>query len=141
MEEYRHGSHSLFRLHIHLVWCTKYRKKILVGDIGLRFRDLARQICSDLGVEIIQGVVSRDHVHILISKPPQISESKVVQKIKGKTSYKLQREFPSLRKQYWGQRMWARGYFAVATGNVTDEMIREYIEKHTDKDERFKVIE
>ena len=66
-------------------------------------------------------------LHILVSMPPQVSISKLVQKVKGKTSYKLQREFSTLRKAYWGQRMWARGYFACSTGNVTDEMIKLYI--------------
>lgn len=65
---------------------------------------------------------------MLVSIPPRISVSKLMQKLKGKTSYKLQREYQLLRKQYWGQRMWSRGYFACTTGNVSDEMIREYIE-------------
>lgn len=64
-----------------------------------------------------------------------------VQKLKGKTSYKMQREYQALRKQYWGQRMWARGYFACSTGNVSDEMIRSYIEKHVEKEDRFMVEE
>lgn len=139
METYRHGTHSLFRLHVHLVWCTKYRKDALAGDVGHRMRDLARQVYSDMGVEIVSGVVSKDHVHMLVSMPPQISVSKLVQKVKGKTSYKLQWEFGTLRKQYWGQRMWARGYFACTTGNVTDEMVKAYIEGHTETDDKFKV--
>jgi len=114
---------------------------VLTGDVGHRLKDIARQICTDLGVEILSGVVARDHVHILVSIPPQVSISKLVQKIKGKASYKLQREFGRLRKQYWGQRMWARGYFACSTGNVTDEMIVAYIEGHTETEDRFKVIE
>ena len=105
MNEYRRGSHSVFRLHVHLVWITKYRKAVLRGNVALRFRDLARQICSDMSVEILTGVISKDHVHMLVSIPPQLSVSKVVQKVKGKTSYKLQREFQELRKQYWGQRI------------------------------------
>jgi putative transposase len=141
MTEYRHGTHALFRLHVHLVWCSKYRKAVLVGDVGRRLRDLARQICSDLGVEVMSGVVAKEHVHMLVSMPPQLSVSKLVQKLKGKTSYKLQREFAALRKQYWGQRMWARGYFACTTGNVTDEMIRKYIEEHTEADDTFKVVD
>ncbi len=139
MDEYRRGSHTIFRLHIHLVWCVKYRKKVLKKDIGLRLRELARQICSDIGVEILSGAVSKDHVHMLVSIPPQVSVSRLVQKVKGKTSYKLQREFASLRKEYWGQRMWARGYFACSTGNVTDDMIKTYIDNHTEKDDEFHV--
>ena len=140
MEAYRHGTHSVFRLHVHLVWCSKYRKPVLVGDVALRLRDLARQVCSEMGVEIISGAVAKDHVHVLVSMPPQVSVSKLVQKIKGKTSYKLQREFAALRKQYWGQRMWARGYFACGTGNVTDDMVKAYIEGHTETDDAFKVV-
>ena len=89
----------------------------------------------------MSGAIAKDHVHMLVSIPPQVSVSKVVQKVKGKTSYKLQREFQGLRKEYWGQRMWGRGYFACSTGNVTDEMIHEYIEGHMDKEDNFRVSE
>lgn len=139
MSDYRRGSHSVFRLHVHLVWCTKYRKAVLVGDVAQRMRDLTRQVCADMGVEVVSGVVSKDHVHVLVSMPPQISVSRLVQKMKGKTSYKLQREFAVLRKEYWGQRMWARGYFACTTGNVSDEMIAGYIKAHTETDDTFRV--
>ena len=141
MSEYRRGTHSVFRLHVHLVWCTKYRKAVLRGEVGQRLRELAKQMCSDMGVEILSGVVARDHVHMLVSILPQVSVSKLVQKLKGKSSYKLQREFAGLRKEYWGQRMWARGYFACSTGNVSDEMIRVYIEGHTESEDRFRVVE
>lgn len=139
MKDYRRGTHSVFSLQVHLVWSTKYRKRVLVGDIGTRMRDLARQVCTDMGVEILRGVVTGDHVHMLVSMPPQVSVSKLVQRVKGKTSYKLQREFEALRRQYWGQRMWARGYFACTTGTVTDEAIAQYIENHTETDDTFKV--
>ena len=122
-----------------MVWCTKYRKKVLKDDVGVRVRELCRQICSDMGVEILSGVVAKDHVHVLASIPPQVSVSKLIQKLKGKSSYKLQREFKSLRKQYWGQRMWARGYFACSTGNITDEMVKDYIENHAERDDDFHV--
>ena len=141
MDEYRRGSHTVFRLHVHLVWCTKYRKEVLRGDVGHRFRELARQVCTDLGVEVISGVVAKEHVHMLVSMPPQLSVSKLVQKLKGKTSYKLQREFRSLRKEYWGQRMWARGYFGCSTGNVSEEMVKAYIEGHTETEDSFRLAD
>lgn len=140
MKEYRRGSHTKYSIEIHLVWCTKYRKGILRGDIGYRFREIAREVCNDMKVEIIRGVVSKDHVHMLVSIPPQVAVSKVVQRVKGKSSYKMQREFKSLHKEYWGQRMWGRGYFACSAGNVSSEMIARYIEGHTEED-RFKVEE
>ena len=90
MSEYRRGTHSVFRLHIHVVWCTKYRKGVLVGNVGYRFRDLAKQMCTDMGVEILSGVVAKDHVHLLVSILPQVSVSKLVQKLKG-TSQKVRR--------------------------------------------------
>ncbi len=83
MKDYRRGSHSVFQLHTHLVWCTKYRKKVLRNDIGLRLRDLCRQNCSDMGVEILSGVVAKDHVHLLVSMVPQISVSKLIHKVEG----------------------------------------------------------
>lgn len=90
-------------------------------------------------VEILSGVVAKDHVHLLVSYPPQVSVSRLIQKLKGKSSYKLQREFASLRREYWGQRMWARGYFGCSTGNVSDKMIKEYIQNHIDRDDDFEV--
>jgi putative transposase len=140
MKEYRKGSHSKFAIEIHLVWCTKYRKPILRGDVAVRFRAIARQECSELKVEVLSGVVAKDHVHMLVSIPPQVAVSKLVQQVKGKSSYKLQREFKSLQREYWGQKMWSRGYFACSTGNVSSEMIAAYIEDHVDEDDSFKVV-
>ncbi|MDX8389522.1 MAG: IS200/IS605 family transposase [Mariprofundaceae bacterium] len=94
-----------------------------------------------MGVEILSGVVSKDHVHMLVSMPPQVSVSKLIKKVKGKTSYKLKRELAGLRKEYWGQRMWARGYFACSTGNVTDNMIKVYIDGHTEQNDNFKLAD
>ena len=92
-------------------------------------------------VEMLKGVVAKEHVHLLVSIPPQLSVSKLVQKLKGKTSYKLQRGYRSLQKVYWGQGMWARGYFACSTGNVSDEMIAAYIEHHSETEERVRVVD
>lgn len=68
-----------------------------------------------------------EHIHLFISVPPNIPVSKAIQKMKGITSRKIQQEFPEIRKRYWGQHLWARGYFAVSSGNITDEMRMEYI--------------
>ena len=98
--------------------------------MGQRAKELIRRICTEEGAEIHSGSVSADHVHMLVSIDPSVSVSKLVKYIKGKTSRKLQMEFPELRKRYWGQHLWARGYFAVSVGNVTAEMVKEYIEHH-----------
>jgi putative transposase len=127
MERYRTGAHSRFDLKYHFVWIPKYRKKILAGEVGIRLRHLVREICRTLEIEILEGSVSSDHVHVLLSCPPNLSPSKIMQAIKGKTSRKLLQEFKPLQKQFWGRHLWARGYFAASSGNVTDEAIREYI--------------
>jgi putative transposase len=126
---YRHGAHTVFEIHLHLVWATKYRKRILVGEVGLRVRELVRQICREEEVEILKGHVAKDHVHLFVSIPPQVTISRLVQRMKGKTSHSMLSEFQHLRKTYWGRHMWARGYFCCSSGNVTDEVIVEYIEK------------
>lgn len=134
MQYYRTTSHTTFDCTYHIVWITKYRYPVLVGDIGIRVRDLTRQICQANQVEIIRGAVSSTHVHIYVSIPPYLSVSKLVQLIKGKTSRKIQQEFPELKKRYWGQHFWAVGYFVRTTGNVTDDMIKAYIEHHGQDD-------
>ena len=108
MNEYRHGSHSVFEIHLHLVWVTKYRKPVLAGAVGSRVRDLIREICGASDVLIIKGHVSKDHVHLLVSIPPQVTISRLVQRLKGKTAYKLLGEFAHIRKEFWGRHVWAR---------------------------------
>ena len=141
--EYRKGSHSLYDLKYHVVFCTKYRYRVLTGVIAQRAKDLIREICSSNDVEIISGSISPDHVHLLISSSPGVSISRIMQYVKGKSSRKLQQEFEVLRKRYWGQHLWARGYFVVTVGNVNSEDIQKYIEEqeiHHKKD-NFKISE
>ena len=141
--EYRKSSHTTFRIELHIVWVTKYRYKVLTGTICTHTRDLLRRICSEERAEIISGSVSPDHVHLLVSIDPSVSVSTLMRQLKGKSSRLLQIEFPELKKRYWGQHLWARGYFAVSTGNVSQEMVAEYIKHHfenkEDADDPFRV--
>jgi putative transposase len=144
MENYRTGAHCRFDIKYHFVWVTKYRKKMLTGTVGERVRDLVREVCRTNEIEILQGAVSADHVHVLLSCPPTLSPSKIMQYIKGKTSRKLMMEFKHVPKQYWGRHLWARGYFVATSGNVTDEAIAEYIRgqqgtEPSDGDDNFQV--
>ena len=142
MENYRKTSHSVYDLKYHLVWITKYRKPVLDGQIAERVRELIREICKTNDIEIIKGHVSKDHVHLLVSVPPYLSVSKIMQSIKGKTSRKLLMEFKTLSKQFWGRHLWARGYFAASSGNVTDEVIIQYIESQSmekEDDDNFRI--
>ena len=85
MKNYRKTSHSVYDLKIHMVWITKYRKPVLFGNVATRLRDLVREICKSMDVEIIRGHVSKDHVHLFMSVPPQVSVSTLAQRVKGKT--------------------------------------------------------
>ena len=137
MQLYRKGSHTLYDLKYHIVWTTKYRRSILTERRGKRVRGLIREICLTHNIKILKGHISKDHIHIFISMPPQISVSKIAQLIKGKTSRKLLQEDKQLSKQYWGNHLWSRGYFATTSGQITDEMILEYIENQDeDQDKR-----
>ena len=141
-ETYQRGAHSVWNLKYHLVWTTKYRYQVLGGDVGLRCRELLREIARSKEMIIHAGAINRDHVHMLISIPPSVSVSKAVQYLKGKSSHRLLSEYGALRKRYWGQHLWARGYWAVTSGNVTDEMWKEYIknQKPPEPDDDFEVI-
>ena len=140
MAEYRASAHAVFDIKYHVVWITKYRYKILRGRVAERARDLLKQICQAREVVIIRGAVSPDHIHMLVSAPATLAPAKLVQYMKGRSSRRLQDEFPELRKRYWGQHLWARGYFCCSSGNVTDEVIAKYIaEQNVDKDEDFRV--
>ena len=130
MQNLRKGSHSVHQLHVHIVWSTKYRYEVLRGDIQLRCRDLIRQICDSLDIQILKGVVSKDHVHLHLSYPPKLSISDILKRLKGRSAKILLMEYTELKKRYWGGHLWGIGYGAWSTGNITDEMVQEYLNHH-----------
>jgi putative transposase len=133
VQEYRRSAHTVYALHYHFVFIPKYRKPVLI-----------REICRTLDVEILQGHIRPDHVHLLLSVPPHLAPSRVMQAIKGKTSHHLLQDHRRLRAEFWGRHLWARGYFVASTGNVTDETVAEYIRLHgaePQDDDRFRVSE
>ena len=143
-KEYKYGGHSVHDLQYHLCWCTKYRYAVLRGEIGERCRDLLRQIAMAREITVIRGALAPDHVHMLISTPPVLAPAKIIHYLKGRSSRKLQMEYETLRNRYWGQHMWARGYFCATAGTVTDEIIKQYIENQTwddDGGKGFKMVE
>ena len=129
-KEQRRGGHIVSWLTVHIVWVTKYRYHVLKGDIQKRCRELVKQICDAEDVRILKGVVSKDHIHIHIEYSPSKSVSQLVKRLKGRTSRKLMEEYPEIGKRYWGRHFWAVGYGAWSTGNITDEMVNEYLEHH-----------
>ena len=128
--QYATSSHCVYYHRYHIVWATKYRYEVLFGDVRLRARDICRQVCGENGVEILHGVLSRDHVHMFVSVPPKIAIADLVRKMKGRSSYKLQREFPELKKRYWGRKFWGRGYFSTTNGAITENAVLQYLDNH-----------
>lgn len=144
MAEYRKGGHAVYDIKYHFVWITKYRYKVLKGAVAVRARDLLKQGCEAKGLAIIKGSVGPDHVHMLLSCPTNLSPAQIMQYLKGRSSHLLQDEFPEIKKKYWGQHMWARGYFCGTVGQVDQETIRRYIEtqgKQEEEDNNFTIVD
>ncbi len=96
--EYRYGSHTVFKIQYHFVFVTKYRYQVLKGDVGLKVRELIRQTCEAFEIEILKGVVSKDHVHLLVSTPPNLAPSEIIRRIKGRSVSKVFESFPDLKR-------------------------------------------
>ncbi len=142
MVDYKTGGHSVYEMKYHFVWVTKYRYHILTGEIAHRVREIIRQCCLTRDITIIKGSVGKDHIHLLLSCPPTIAPSKIIQYLKGRSSRLLQQEYSQLKKRYWGQHLWARGYFCATVGAVNEETIRKYIEgQQGEHDDVFDVKE
>ena len=141
MVDYRRSAHAMYDIKYHVIWVTKYRYKVMRGRVAERARELIRQVCQARDVVIVRGAISPDHVHMLLSVPPNLAPAKVVQYIKGRSSRLLQAEFPELGKRYWGQHLWARGYFCATVGAVDEDTIKHYIEtqRWDEDDEGFKI--
>ena len=142
MKDYKRGSHTVWDCKYHLVWTTKYRYQVLEDDMDRRCREFLREIAISKEMMIYAGSINRDHVHMLISIPPQLSVSRAVQYLKGKSSHRLLSEYKVLRKRYWGPHLWARGYWVASSGNVSDEVWKEYIknQKPPEPDDDFTVV-
>ena len=102
MQNIRKGSHSVHQLHVPLVWSTKYRYEVLKGDIQVKCRDLLRQTCDSLDIQILKGVVSKDHIHLHVSYPPELSISDILRRLKVRSAKILLVEYSELKKRYWG---------------------------------------
>ena len=135
-------SHGVYEAKDHLVWCPKYKKKILDEEIQPRVKELFFEIANHFDFEIDRCEASEDHIHILISFPPRYSVSKVVGIIKSISGSKIFKEFPKVKEKLWGGHFWEQGYFYRTVGEqVTDDVIRKYIEHHSFSQDQLKMSE
>ena len=119
-DRYRRGAHTVTDFKYHFVWKTKYSYGILKGEIGQRLRDIIREICADNSLDIINGNVRSNYVHVLVKAPSHLSPAKIIQYLKGKSSYRLQREFRELQETHWGRRLWARAFSRINPKSLDD---------------------
>ena len=125
-------AHSMWECKYHVVIAPKYRKKVLYGQVRNRVGQILRILASQKGVEILEGHVCIDHVHMVLSVPPKYSVAMIIGFMKGKSAIMMHREFARHYKNYHGKSFWSRGYF-VSTIGMDEEMIKEYVrnqEKH-----------
>ncbi len=127
----RRSSHAVYDLKYHFVWIPKYRKRILTPEIADYAKQVFRKTAEEYDMVIDTVEVVEDHVHIFLEAPPRLSPSRIVQILKSMSARELFRQFPRLRRQLWGGKLWSRGYFVRAVGDeVTADVIRRYIEYH-----------
>jgi putative transposase len=134
-QEANHRPHSAYVINYHLVWIPRYRKKVLVGPIEARLKELLVEIATQYGFEILAVEVMPEHVHLFVSAPPKIAPAEIVRLFKGITLRRLKKELESLRRQYWGKNatLWAEGYYVGTAGHVSAETIKRYIEESQKK--------
>ena len=139
MSELQKLAHAVWQCEYHLIWCPKYRFKILNGPLQRSVGDLLRQLCEWKNLEILEMNVQEDHVHLLLSIPPKFSVSEVVGFLKGKSAIKIFDKHLELKKRYWGRHFWAKGY-CVSTVGLDEKRIRTYVKWQKEKDRRVEQL-
>ena len=131
MEGYRKSAHAVYRCEYHFVWIPKYRYQALIKDIKSRLKEILTELCEWLDIDIIEGAIASDHVHLYLSVPPKYGPSHVMKVLKGKSAEYLRKDFPELNKKYCGLHLWARGYF-VSTVGIDRDVIKSYVKEQQD---------
>ena len=128
-------AHTRWKCQYHIVFIPKYRRKVLYGKLKKDIREIIRKLCKYKNVEIIEGVVCVDHVHLCVSIPPKISISSYVGYIKGKSALMIFDEYPKLSSK-WDRTFWARGYYVATVGNITEDAIKKYIQEQEEESKK-----
>lgn len=124
--EYKSNNNVVYSCKYHVVWCPKYRRKVLVDGVDARLKELIDEICHELRIDVIEMEIMPDHVHLLIEVEPQFGIHKAVKQIKGRTSRILRQEFICLRSRL--PSLWTNSYFVSTVGGVPLSVIKQYIE-------------
>lgn len=124
--EYKSNNTVVYSCKYHVVWCPKYRRKVLVNGIDVRLKELVKETCEQLHIEVIEMEIMPDHVHLLIEVDPQFGVHRAVKQIKGYSSRVLRKEFPALRSRL--PTLWTNSYFVSTVGGAPLSVIKQYIE-------------
>ena len=134
MKQFKKLAHAVWQCKYHVVWCPKYRFKILKGEIGKSVRDIIRELTEWRKINILEGNVQEDHIHLVLEIPPKYSIAETVGFLKGKSAIKIFDIHTELKRRYWGRHFWSKGY-CVSTIGLDEDQIREYVrmQMHNDK--------
>lgn len=133
MSEIYRTAHTVYCLNYHFVWVPKYRRDVVTGYVAERAKEIFREIAEEYEFKMEAVNVGEDHVHIFLSAPPRYSPARIANIMKSISAKKLFGEFPKVKEKLWGGKFWARGYYVGSSGeDVTDEVIKRYIEYHQD---------
>jgi len=127
--EIRTGRHCVFMMHVHLVFVTKYRKKVFTAQILDAARVIFADVCSDFESSLVEFEGEKDHVHLLVKYPPKVSVSKLVNSLKGVSSRHLRKRYPSMATNYYKGVLWSPSYFAGSCGGAPLDVIKQYIDQ------------
>lgn len=131
--KYTHARTCVYNINYHIVWCVKYRRKVLSADISNRLIELLKAVGNEKGFSVVECKVGEnDHVHCFVSAPPKISVTQIVKYLKGISGNQLFREYPQLRKSLWKGQLWNGSYFCETVGSTSEENILRYIERQKD---------
>lgn len=128
--EYNRSNKSVHLINYHIVWCPKYRRKLLVGKLKTRLEEIIKDVAYEKRCKIIALEVMPDHVHLFVSSEPNIAPFSILKALKGRSSNLLRKEFPDLRKM---PSLWTRSYFVSSAGNASSETVQKYIENQWTK--------
>ncbi len=129
VNEIRHGRHCVSRMHVHLVFVTKYRRGVFDADALAKLKAIFASVCADFESSLVEMDGEDDHVHLLVEYPPKVSVSSLVNSLKGVSSRLLRRQRPDIEKRYWKGVLWSPSYFAGSCGGAPIEIVRQYIEQ------------
>ena len=128
-DELRRGRHVVYRIHAHLVFVPRYRRKIFDADALDRLRTVFSRICSDFEATLDEFNGESDHVHLLVHYPPKVAVSALVNSLKGVSARRLRQDRPDIARRYWRGGLWSASYFAASCGGAPIEVLRQYIEQ------------